>query len=59
MHKLKQWFKSRTFSFGLMLSIMGAVQIYVDTLQDPIYTMIAGIIVILLRFQTVEAIEDK
>jgi len=51
--------KSKTINFGLILKVAGAVQIYVDSLEYGAATMIVGVIVIVLREKTNQALDDK
>lgn len=59
MKSIKQWLKSKTINFGLLLEISGPIQIYVDSLEYGLATMAVGIIVIILRAKTNQALEDK
>ncbi len=59
MKKIKQWLKSKTIRYGLLLSAMGVVQVYVVSLNTPILTMVAGLIVVWLRFKTVKPVGEK
>ncbi len=59
MKSIKQWLKSKTVNFGLLLQIAAVAQIYVDSLDRAALTAIVGIVVIVLRFKTSEALEDK
>ena len=52
LNKLKQYLKSWTINFGLLLQIAATVQTYYEGLGDPRATAIVGIIIILLRFKT-------
>ena len=59
MNKIKQWLKSKTINFGLLLQIAAVAQIYVDSLDRAAYTAIVGVVIIILRAKTNEALEDK
>lgn len=59
MDKVKQWFKSWTINFGLLLQLAAVIQIFVEGQGNPVYTMIVGLVVIALRFKTTQAVEDK
>lgn len=59
MKKIKQWLKSKTIDFGLLLQIAGVVQLYADSLGNGMATMAIGIIVIILRAKTHESLADK
>lgn len=56
---IKQWLKSWTINFGLLLQLAAVVQTYIDGWGNPLVTMIVGIIVIGLRFKTKQAVADK
>ena len=59
MNKIKQWLKSKTINFGLLLQIAASIQIYADTLERAALTAAIGVIIIILRFKTNQALEDK
>lgn len=59
MSKIRQWLKSKTINFGLLLSIAAVVQVYIDSLNNALFTMLISVIVVILRFKTTEAVEDK
>ena len=59
MSKIKQWLKSWTINFGLLLQLAAVGQVYVDGFGNPFYTMVVGMIFIGLRFKTNEALEKK
>lgn len=59
MIKIKQWMKSWTINFGLLLQIAAGVQLYVDGLGNPAATMVVGVIIILLRFKTTKGLDKK
>ena len=56
---IKQYFKSWTFNFALILQLVAVVQVYVGTMGNPLFTAIIGIIVVALRFKTTQHINDK
>jgi len=56
--------KSKTVNFGLLLSILGVVQLNLPSLQlDPkvnaYLTMAVGIVVVVLRYITTKPLSDK
>lgn len=57
--KIKQYLKSWTINFGLLLQITAALQFYYQDIGNPFATLIVSIIVIGLRFKTTEALSDK
>ena len=59
MKKIKQYLKSWTINFGLLLQIAAVAQTYVDGLGNPLATMIVGVIVIGLRFKTTQPVSEK
>lgn len=56
---IKQWFKSKTINYGLLLTMMGVVSMYVETLNTPMFTMLSGLVVIMLRFMTTKPLSEK
>lgn len=58
-HKIKNWYKSWSINYGLLVSLWGVAAVYVDTLNDPMFTMASGMIIIMLRFKTTQAVQDK
>jgi len=66
MSKLKQWMKSWTINYGLLLVILGSLQQNFDYLRKLIgeenygLSFVAiGVVVVVLRFKTTTAVEDK
>jgi len=66
MSKLKQWRKSWTINYGLLLVILGSLQQNFDYLRKLIGEenyglafVAVGIVVVVLRFKTTTAVEDK
>ena len=59
MISIKQMFSSKTVNFGLLMSLVGIAAIYVESLNNPFLTMISGFIVVVLRFVTTQALEEK
>jgi len=59
MKSIKQWLKSWTINFGLLLEIAGVIQIYVDSLEYGLATTFVGIVIIGLRFKTNQPLSDK
>lgn len=57
--KIKQYLKSFTINFGLLLQIAAALQFYYQDIGDPFATMVVGLIVIGLRFKTNSSLADK
>ena len=57
--QIKQYFKSWTFNFALLLQLVAVGQVYVETMGNPLFTAIIGLIVVGLRFKTTQAINDK
>lgn len=62
----KKILKSKTIIFGLVITLLGAVQTnlpYVQAILDPvtygIATAVIGVVVIVLRFYTSTSISDK
>lgn len=56
--------KSKTVNFGLLLSVLGVVQLNLPSLQlDPgvnaYLTMFVGIAVVVLRYLTTKPLSDK
>ena len=58
-NKIKQYFKSWTINFGLLLQLVAVGQVYIGTLGNPLFTAIIGVVVVALRFKTTQAINDK
>ncbi len=56
---VKQWFKSTTINFGLLLQITVPIQVYLEQSGYALATMIVSIIVIALRLKTTEAVHEK
>ncbi len=56
---IKQWFKSTTINFGLLLQITVPIQVYLEQSGYALATMIVSIIVIALRLKTTEAVHEK
>ncbi len=59
MNKIKQYFKSWTINFGLLLQIGAVVQTYIGTLGNPLLTSLIGVVIILLRFKTTQPVGEK
>lgn len=59
MKTIKQWLKSWTINFGLLLQFVSAFQAYSEKYGDPLVTMIVGMIVIGLRFKTTKPVSEK
>ena len=66
MSKLKKWMKSWTINYGLLLVILGSLQQKFDYLRKLIgeenygLSFVAvGVVVVVLRFKTTTAVEDK
>ncbi len=59
MKKIKQWLKSWTINFGILLQVAAALQTYYENIGNPFATMIVSIIVIGLRFKTVKPVSEK
>lgn len=59
MKTLKQWIKSWTINFGLLLQMAAMVQVYYEDLGNPFATMVVGVVVIWLRFKTTQAVSEK
>ena len=57
--QIKQYFKSWTINFGLILQLVAVAQVYVGTMGNPLFTAIIGVVVVALRFKTTQAINDK
>jgi len=57
--KVRQWLKSRTVNYGLLLSMFGVMQVYIEGLNQPFYTMLAGMLVVYLRFKTTVPVSAK
>lgn len=57
--KIKQYLKSWTINFGLLLQVGAVVQTYVGTLGNPLLTSLIGVVIVLLRFKTTQAVGDK
>ncbi len=57
--RVRQYFKSKTLNFALLLQMTAVVQIYVDGLGNPLATMIVGLIVAYLRFKTTQPVHEK
>ncbi len=57
--KIKQWFKSWTINFALLLQIAVPIQVYLEQSGYAVATMIVSIIVIALRLKTTEAVHEK
>jgi len=58
-NKIKQYLKSWTINFGLLLQIAAVVQLYYEDIGNPFATMIVSVIVIGLRFKTTESLSEK
>ena len=56
---IRQWLKSWTIKFGLLLQIAAQVQVYYEDLGDPFATMLVSIIIIGLRFKTTQPVSEK
>ncbi len=56
---VKQWFKSTTINFGLLLQITVPIQVYLEQSGYALATMVVSIIVIALRLKTTEAVHEK
>ena len=59
MNRIKQWLKSKTINFGLLLEIAAVTQVYIDSLDRAALTAVIGVIVIVLRAKTNKALSDK
>ena len=66
MSKLKKWMKSWTINYGLLLVILGSLQQNFDYLRKLIGEenyglafVVIGVVVVVLRFKTTTAVEDK
>lgn len=66
MNKIKQWLKSWTVNYGLLLVIAGSLQQNFDYLKTLVgeknyglLFVVVGIVVVVLRFKTTKALEDK
>ena len=59
MNRIKQYLKSYTINFGLLLQLTAVFQVYIDGYGNPLATMMVGMIVIGLRFKTTESLNDK
>lgn len=64
--KIKGALKSKTVLFGLLLSVLGVVQSNVELLQPlfgpkayGLFTIGVGLLVAVLRFVTVNALDEK
>lgn len=59
MDKIKQWLKSKTINFGLLLQFAVAYQLYVGTLDNALFTFFISVVVIYLRFKTTQPVDKK
>ena len=50
---------SSTIQFGLLLQLAAVAQTYVETLGNPLFTMIIGMVIIVLRYKTTQSVEEK
>ncbi len=57
--QVKQWFKSWTINFGLLLQITVPIQVYLEQSGYAAATAIVSVIVIVLRFKTKQAVHEK
>lgn len=62
----KKWHKSRTINFGLLVTILGGIQANIPSVQAAFTPMTYGVItaavgmgIVVLRFLTTGAVEDK
>lgn len=58
-NKIKQYLKSWTINFGLLLQLVAGLQVYIDGLGNPAATMLIGFIVVGLRFKTTRPVSEK
>lgn len=61
-----KYLKSKTVSFGLLLTVLGAVQMYLPSVQQMMTpeaygmaTFAVGVIVVVLRAVTVQSLDQK
>jgi len=57
--KIKQYLKSWTINFGILLQVAAALQLYYQDIGNPFATMLVSVVVIGLRFKTTEAVSEK
>lgn len=56
---IRQWLKSKTINFGLLLQLVSAYQLYINQLDNALYTFLISTVVIYLRFKTTQPVDDK
>ena len=66
MGKLKQWFKSKSINFALVMGALGVVESYTGEIKDKlgdtyglVYAMVFSVGMVYLRLITNTSIEDK
>jgi TM2 domain-containing membrane protein YozV len=56
---IKQRVKSKTFNFGMLINMAGLIQLYLEQMGYGLATLIVGLIIIWLREQTKQPIDEK
>lgn len=64
--KIKQWLRSKTINYGLLLMIVGSLEINFNYLKEYIpeewygaLFVLVGILVVILRFLTTTSLKNK